>query len=333
MTEDTKGKKPSTRRRMGIKNRLAYMGILPERLADVELGYSEMREIKKRFFRHRVGVVSTSVILIVIFIAVFADVLAPYDPLYGTDYDNIYLPPVGMSWSYIGETLHGTWEHPLGTDNLGRDIISRLMKGAQSSLLVGGLSVTIALSIGIVLGLVAGYFMGAVDRIIMRMLDVVYAFPAIMLAAVLVAYTGPSLTNLIIVMGIVFVPGFTRIVRGSVLSEKERDYVLSARSIGLNRSRIIFRHIFPNVLAPIIVIGTLRLAAAIIVESSLSFLGLGPPAPIPTWGSMLASGRDFLQLYPTLCIFPGLAILITVLGFNLAGDGMRDALDPALREG
>jgi len=336
MTEDgadsRKDVKTSLRRKMDLKNRLAYMGILPEKWADTELEYNEFREIKKRFFRHKAAVVALSVIIIVIFIGIFADHIAPYDPLYDTDYSTRNYPPVGMTWSIMGEDVHGTWEHPLGTDDLGRDVLSRLLKGVQFSLLVGVSAVAIGLSLGIVLGLVAGFFMSWIDPVIMRFLDIIYAFPAIMLAAVLAAFVGKSVEMLILIIGVVFIPSFTRIVRGSMLSEKEKEYVMAARSIGVKRFNIIMRHIFPNILAPIVVIGTLRLASAILVESGLSFLGFGPGALVPTLGGMLADGRTMLHYYPTLCIFPGIIIMIIVLGWNMAGDGLRDAMDPSLRE-
>ncbi len=221
-------------------------------------------------------------------------------------------------------------EHLLGTDEYGRDIFSRIIYGARASLQVGLTTVLIAGSLGASLGLISGYFGGFIDNLIMRLFDMILAFPAILLALVLVTALGPSLTNLMIAMGIIYAPQFARIARGSTLSVKSNEYVESARALGGTTLRVGLRHIVPNILSPLLVQATVSIAFAILAEAALSFLGLGIQPPTPSWGSMLNQGRTFMALSPWLVISPGIAIMVTVLLFNFLGDALRDYLDPKM---
>jgi peptide/nickel transport system permease protein/dipeptide transport system permease protein len=227
---------------------------------------------------------------------------------------------------------NGSREHILGTDDLGRDILSRLIYGARVSLVVSVVSVGLAFFMGTIFGSVAGYYKGKLDSIIMRIMDIILAFPYLLLAIVVVAYLGPSLQNAMVAIGITYIPRFARIVRGSVLEECEKDYVTAARSIGATNLRIIFIAIIPNCLGPLIVQTTLSFASAILDAAALSFLGLGAQPPTPEWGAMIARSRALILRASWVMTFPGLAILMAVLGFNLFGDGLRDALDPRLRD-
>jgi peptide/nickel transport system permease protein len=226
----------------------------------------------------------------------------------------------------------GTLETPLGTDHLGRDVWVRMIHGARISLLVGVAAAAFGATIGVIAGVVAGYYGGRIDSLIMRLVDLNLAFPLILLALAIAAILGPSLQNLIIVMTITTWMIYARVVRGVTLSLREREFVLAARAVGATDVRIMARHVIPNLLAPVMVIGTLEIARVILMESALSFLGVGVPPPTPTWGRMLAEGRDYLTVAPWIATFPGLAIVITVFGVNLLGDGMRDLLDPRLRK-
>lgn len=222
--------------------------------------------------------------------------------------------------------------HLMGTDQYGRDIFYRLLYGSRFSLSVGFVAVVVALLIGVPLGAVAGYFGGAVEDTIMRITDIFAAVPNILMGIVLVSALGPNAINLMLAVGITSVPQFVRVTRASVLTVRNQEYVEAARAVGISEAKIIFTHILPNCLSPIIVQTTLRIASAIIAASSLSFLGLGVPVPAPEWGAMLSEGRDFIRGYGYMTLFPGLAIMITVLAFNMVGDGLRDALDPKLKK-
>ena len=266
--------------------------------------------------RDRLGIVGAVLLLLAIVAALFAPLLAPYDPTLIHPSDRLAAPGA---------------RYLLGADALGRDLVSRALYGTRVSLQVSFTAVSLASAVGITIGLLAGYFRGVTDLVLMRIMDVIFAFPTILLALALVAVLGPDLQNLIIAITIVYVPAFARITRGSTLVAREELYVEAARSIGVTHRRAMVRHVLPNVSAPIIVQFTVSLAYAILVEASLSFLGLGIQPPAPSWGSMLATGKPYVELSPWLSVVPGVAIVLTVLSFNLLGDGMRDALDPRLR--
>jgi peptide/nickel transport system permease protein len=222
--------------------------------------------------------------------------------------------------------------HPLGTDELGRDELSRIIHGAQVSLQVGMISVVIALVTGTVIGIAAGFYGRTVDVVLMRIVDILFAFPGLVLAIVIAGLLGPSRTNAMIAIGIVYAPAFARVVRGSALGVLSLPYVEAARSLGISDIRIILRHLLPNIMAPLIVLTTVYLSTAILTEAALSFLGLGTQPPEPSWGSMLNAARSYMERAPWLAISPGLAIMVVVLGFNFLGDGLRDILDPQLRD-
>jgi ABC-type dipeptide/oligopeptide/nickel transport system permease subunit len=263
------------------------------------------------------------IITIFVFLAIFAPLVSPHDPVENALYDQLK-PPM---WEEGGSA-----RNVLGTDDLGRDMMSRLIYGARVSLMVGLVSVGIAVFLGTLFGAMAGYFRGWPDNIIMRIMDIILAFPGILLAIVIVAYLGPGLRNAMIAIGVISIPRFARIVRASVLEENEKDYVLAARAVGARNSRIIFNTVLPNCLAPIIVQASLGFGSAILDAAGLSFLGLGAQPPIPEWGAMIAMGRSMILRAWWVMTFPGIAILLGVLGFNLLGDGLRDALDPRLRD-
>jgi len=266
--------------------------------------------------RHRLAVAGLIVLGLLVFSAVFANVVAPFSPYL------IKMP----------ERLRGpSWQHLLGTDDFGRDVLSRVIHGSRISLEVGAIAVGIAVTVGVTLGVSAAYIAGRLDSIIMRAMDIVLAFPAILLAIGIMAILGPSTANVMIAIGIVYVPIFARVVRGSALQVKAQEYVEAARAMGASDQRIIRRHVLPGVLDTIIVQVSLSLAFAILAEAALSFLGLGTQPPTPSWGSMLSSGREWIERAPWLTIFPGIAIFVTVLALNVIGDGLRDALDPRLR--
>jgi peptide/nickel transport system permease protein len=229
----------------------------------------------------------------------------------------------------------GLWppsrEFPLGTDEFGRDMLSRIIHGARISLQVGIIATGISAVIGVILGAIAGYFGGRIDYLIQGMVDISWAFPTVLFALFLIAVLGPSLTNVMISVGLGYWGGYARVVRGQVLSLREWEFITAAHAIGASDLRIMFRHIMPNIVAPVIIMSTLMMADAILIEATLSFLGMGAQPPIPSWGSILSAGRAHMRLAPWETIFPGIAIMLTVLGFNLLGDGLRDALDPRLR--
>jgi peptide/nickel transport system permease protein/dipeptide transport system permease protein len=276
-----------------------------------------------QLWRNKTAILGLFIITIFILSAIFAPYLSPHDPLEISLYDQLK-PPV---WH-----TKGKWENILGTDDLGRDILSRLIYGARVSLLVAVFSVGLAFVAGTLLGCFSGYYKGFRDNIIMRCMDIILAFPYILLAIVVVAYLGPSLRNAMIAIAITYIPRFARIVRGSVLEECEKDYVSAARAIGASDLRIIFIAILPNCMGPLIVQTTLGFASAILDMAALSFLGLGAQPPTPEWGAMIAKSRALILRASWVMTFPGLAILFAVLGFNLLGDGLRDALDPRLRD-
>ena len=255
--------------------------------------------------------------------ALFAPYISPHNPNATSLYDQLKPP----AWSDGGSNLN-----ILGTDDLGRDILSRLIYGARVSMMVAVVSVGLAFILGTLLGCISGYYKGAPDSFIMRFMDIILAFPYLLLAIVVVAYLGPSLQNAMMAIGITYVPRFARIVRGSVLEECEKDYVVAARSIGAKNRRIIFLEILPNCLGPLIVQTTLSFASAILDAAALGFLGLGAQPPTPEWGAMIASSRSLILRASWVMTFPGIAILLAVLGFNLLGDGLRDALDPRLMD-
>ncbi|MDO5703660.1 MAG: ABC transporter permease [Paracoccus sp. (in: a-proteobacteria)] len=266
-----------------------------------------------KFAANRSALVGGVFVLFFTLLALLAPVLPIPDPT-ATDWGVIRKPPSAEHW--------------LGTDEIGRDILSRMIWGARASLMAGVISVVIALGVGVPLGLIAGYFGGWIDQIIARMTDALLAMPFLIMAIALAAFLGPSLTNAMIAIGLSAVPIFIRLTRGQVLSVKTEDYVEGARAIGLGHLRIMGRYILPNVIPPIVVQSTLTIATAIIAEASLSFLGLGQQPPAPSWGTMLATAKNFLEQAPWMAIWPGTAIFVVVMGFNLLGDGLRDALDP-----
>lgn len=274
---------------------------------------SRTRETLQTLMANKLAVAGLVVLTILVFAGIFGEAIAPY----------------GINDIDIPNRLTGpSADHWFGTDELGRDVFSRVLVAARVSLQVGFIAVGFALVVGVPIGLVAGYYRGGIDSVLMRMMDVLFSFPAILLAIAILAVLGPGVGNAMIAIGLVYTPIFARITRGSVLVVSEEVYVRAARSLGAGDGRIILRHILPNVMAPIIVQTTLSLAFAILSEAALSFLGLGVQPPNPAWGRMLAEGRDFFQQAPWMGIFPGLAILVTVMAFNFVGDGLRDALDP-----
>jgi peptide/nickel transport system permease protein len=270
----------------------------------------------QRLLRNRSALVGGTVLLLIVTITLAAPLLAPYDPIKSNQ--RLSLTPPSA-------------EHLMGTDRFGRDIFSRVIWAGQTSLPIGLVSVAIGLLFGVSLGLLAGYYGGWFDSVSMRFVDLLLAFPGILLALAIIAILGGSLTNLMIAVGIASIPDYVRITRGSVLSMKEREFVLAARVVGARGPSIMWRHILPNTVAPLIVLATLGTAAAIITGAALSFLGLGIKPPTPEWGNMLAEGREFLQRAPWVAFFPGVAIMLTVLAINLLGDGLRDTLDPRMR--
>jgi len=277
----------------------------------------------EKLFQNKTGVAGLIIITIFVLFAIFAPLISPHDPVENSLYDQLK-PPI---WSPGGKM-----KNILGTDDLGRDILSRIIYGARVSLMVGVVSVGIALVFGSLLGAVAGYYKGWLDSIIMRFMDILLAFPHILLAIVIVAYLGPGLRNAMMAIGIISIPRFARIVRASVMEEFEKDYVTAAKAVGATNGRILFNAIFPNCLAPIIVQASLGFGAAILDAAGLSFLGLGAQPPTPEWGAMIAMGRSLILRAWWVMTIPGIAILLAVLGFNLLGDGLRDALDPRLRD-
>jgi peptide/nickel transport system permease protein len=278
-------------------------------------------EAWRRLIRNPGAILGAFLVSVFIFTAIFAPLIAPYSP-----------KAQNLSLLREGQAVGPTSGHWFGIDTLGRDEFSRIVYGARFSLLIGIVAVAIGLSIGMLLGSVAGYAGGLIDSVIMRAMDVMLAIPQLLLAIGIVAVLGPGLGKIMIAVGAVNVPIFARLLRGSILSQKENDFVLAARSIGVRRRAILFSHIIPNSISPVIVQGTLAMATAIIDVAGLGFLGLGPQDPAtPEWGTMLTNANDYLVSTPFLAIVPGIAIVLSVLGFNLIGDGLREGLDPKLR--
>ena len=295
---------------------------MPERQTDAlplqitRRRWSREREFARRFRRRPAGVVSLVIVMVVLFFALFPGFASTHDPL-----------AIDPEASSVGPT----WEHWFGADKIGRDSYSRIVHGARTALLVGLISVGIGVGIGLPYGLLAGYLGGRKDEAMMRLMDALYAYPALLLALVVIAVLGSSLVNVMIAIGVVFIPLYARVVRGSTLSAKENDYVLAALAMGAGTARILFRHVTPNVLAPVLVQASLGIGFAIIAEAGLAFLGLGTQPPDPSWGTMLKDSQRFLPTNGWPAIFPGMAIVLTVLAFNLLGDVLRDLLDPRLR--
>jgi peptide/nickel transport system permease protein len=279
-----------------------------------------MEQKKKQFWkyfrRNRLAVVGLVTVVIIFLIAILAAFLSPYAPD-KTDVSLKLKPPSSPNY--------------LGTDQLGRDILSRMLYGSRISLTVGFIAVGISIFIGILIGATAGFYGGWIDSLLMRFVDTMLCFPSFFLILTIIALLGPSIYNIMIVIGITSWEGTARFVRAEFLSLRERDYVQAAKALGVKDRRIIFRHILPNALAPVFVTATLGVASAILIEASLSFLGFGVQPPAPSWGNILTEGRTYIFDAWWLTVFPGLAILIAVLSFNLVGDGLRDALDPRLR--
>jgi len=272
--------------------------------------------ILRRYARNKLAVAGAAVIVLMVLIAVFCPLITKHDP-YQINLAEAYEPP--------------SWNHPFGTDSNGRDVFSRVLYGTRISISVGLVSAGLASLIGVVIGSVAGYFGGKIDSLLMRFVDLVLSFPSFFLLLMVIAMLEPNIYNVMVVIALTSWPGIARLVRAEVLSVRERDYVLAAKALGLPEGRIMLRHIVPNSLAPVFVAATLGVAGAILVESGLSFLGLGVQPPTASWGNILAEGRSAIYFAWWLTVFPGLAIFITVLAYNLVGEGLRDALDPRLR--
>lgn len=271
------------------------------------------RMVWRRFRSHRIAVVGGVLMAVFLLVAIAAPWLAPHDPL-AQDLYNRLAPP--------------SLEHPFGTDDFGRDIMSRVIHGTRISLRIGLVAVSIALAAGTLIGIVSGYYGGVIDQALMRLMDLMLAFPSILLAIGIVAVLGPGLDNAMIAIGVVAIPQYARLMRASTLTVREADYVQALRALGASDARILATAILPNCLAPLIVQATLSLATAILDAAGLSFLGLGAQPPTPEWGAMLSGGRELILSAPWVLTYPGIAIFVTVLAFNLLGDGLRDAFDP-----
>jgi peptide/nickel transport system permease protein len=284
--------------------------------AQLPAGRSLASDAWRRLQHSKSALIGGGLLLAIVVGALLAPLISPYDPIKTSQRTSLEAPNAA---------------HPMGTDRFGRDVLTRVLWGGRLSLPVGFVSVVIAAVIGVALGLLAGFYGGTLDAVIMRCVDLLLAFPGILLALAIVAILGASLLNLMIAVGIASIPDYVRITRGTVLSIKEREFVLAARTVGARDTALLLRHILPNVLAPLIVLATLGMASAIITGSALSFLGLGIKPPMPEWGNMLSEGREFLQRAWWVAFFPGLAIMLTVFAINLLGDGLRDALDPRMK--
>ncbi len=275
------------------------------------------RSFRKTFLTNFALTSGALITIALVVVALAAPLIAPHDP----------------NWQETSRRLEGpSRAHPLGLDDLGRDVLSRVVYGARVSLRVGFSVVLLASTVGILLGAIAGYFGGKVDTLIMRLSDMLLAFPGILLAIALVAVLGPSLNNVVLALSVIGWVGYARLVRGQILKVRQMEFVTAAEALGARSPRIIFHHLLPNVLSPVIVMATLGLAGAILAEAALSFLGLGVQPPTPSWGAMLTTGRQYLGLANHLAIYPGIAIMLAVMGLNFLGDGLIDALDPKYRK-
>jgi dipeptide transport system permease protein len=280
------------------------------------------REVWLSLRSNRGAMTALTVILLLVLCAITAPLIAPNDPV-AQDVDRSLLPPV---WDD-----GGLWQFPLGTDSIGRCILSRIIYGSQLSLLIGCIVVTLSFSVGVLLGLFSGFYRGTVDTLIMRLMDIILALPGLLLAIVIVVLLGPGLRNAMIAVAITNIPHYARLTRAAVLNELTKDYVVASRVAGAGTFRLMFQTVLPNCLAPLIVQSTLGISSAVLDAAALGFLGLGAQPPTPEWGTMLADARQYIERAPWVVTFPGLAILTTVLAFNLLGDGLRDALDPKLK--
>ncbi len=306
-----------------VTDPLQIESVSSSRREQVSLRLKRQVATLKKFARAKpMGAAGAVIVVIIVLAAILAPVVSPYDP-YDSNLNELGLPVrlEGPSWSF-----------PLGTDAIGRDVLSRIIYGSRVSLIVGLGAVALGTLFGTFVGLVSGYFVGKVDQVLQRVVDTLMAIPAIVLALAVITMLQPGLFNIVLVIAIVIAPGTSRVVRGTVLAIKENVYIEAARSIGATGDRIVLRHILPNVVAPIIVIASIWVGNAIVIEAALSFLGLGTPTPTPTWGGMLAlEGRRHLENAPWLALAPGAAISIAVLAVNMLGDALRDVLDPRLR--
>ncbi|MFO1443153.1 ABC transporter permease [Bacillus sp. Bva_UNVM-123] len=295
---------------------LTNKNVQPLRNKEEEKAVSPWLDAWRSFRKNKLAVIGAVIVVFFILLAVFAPIIAPY----------------GFKEQVLAKRLlPPSSEHWFGTDDFGRDILSRVIFGARISLWVGFLAVFGSIMVGCLLGIIAGYYGKWVDAVISRIFDIMLAFPSILLAIAIVAVLGPSLKNALIAIAIINIPNFGRLIRSRVLSVKQEEYIIAAKAVGLSNKRILFFHVLPNSMAPIIVQGTLAIATAILEAAALGFIGLGATAPEPEWGKMLSDARPFLMQAPWTMIFPGLAIMLTVLGFNLMGDGLRDALDPRMK--
>jgi len=283
---------------------------------------SQMHDVWRRFRKSKTAMLGLFLLIMLIILALSADIIAPAQ---------------GRNPGYDIQDLTNTmqfpsWEHPMGTDNLGRDIFSRIAHGARVSLQVGLMVVTISAILGVAMGAVAGYYSGLVDNILMRIADIILAVPNILMAIAIVAALGPSLRNAMIAVGIGAIPSYARVVRASVISLREQEFIEAAHAVGASNFRIITKHLLPNCMAPVIVNATMGMAGAILAVSALSFIGIGIQPPVPEWGAMLSEGRRFIRDFWPMVMFPGLAIAIVIFALNMMGDGLRDALDPRLKK-
>jgi len=283
----------------------------------LETRNSKLETFWRRLRRNRMAVAGLVLVLGLFAVALLAPWLAPYDPNF-IDLKQVLMPPSPA--------------HLLGTDTLGRDVLSRVIFGARISLLVGFVAVGIATLIGVLVGALAGYYGGAMDALLMRLVDLMLCFPTLFLILAVIAVLGPSIWNIMVVIGVTGWMGVARLVRAEFLSLREREFVMAARALGASDARLIWRHLLPNALTPVMVSATLGVAGAILTESALSFLGLGVQPPTPSWGNILTMGKDNIEIAWWLSVFPGLAILVTVMSYNLLGEGIREAIDPRLRD-